>query len=62
MPFLSRAQQRWGNSLAGKKALGVKGVNEWNAATKGPLPTRLGPTKTQKAMSRLKRGMAGKKR
>lgn len=35
MPFVSQAQQRWGNSPAGRKALGKKGVAEWNASTKG---------------------------
>lgn len=41
MPFVSKAQQRWGNSPAGKKALGSAGVAEWNAATKGKkLPQR----------------------
>lgn len=36
MPFVSRQQQKWGNSPAGKKALGGQAaVNEWNSATKG---------------------------
>jgi hypothetical protein len=35
VPFVSKAQERWGNSPAGKKALGKKGVEEWNAASKG---------------------------
>ncbi len=34
MPFVSRAQQRWGNSPAGKRALGGQAaVDEWNSAT-----------------------------
>ena len=41
MPFVSDAQRRWGNSPAGQKALGKKGVAEWNAATAGKsLPER----------------------
>lgn len=31
MPFVSKAQARWGNSPAGHKALGD--VDEWNSAT-----------------------------
>lgn len=43
MPFKSKAQQKWGNSPAGVKALGgKKKVAEWNAATKGKkLPARV---------------------
>ena len=43
MPFKSKAQQKWGNSTAGVKALGgKKKVAEWNAATKGKkLPVRV---------------------
>jgi hypothetical protein len=43
MPFLSKAQQRWGNSPAGIKALGgKKKVAEWNDVTKGrKLPARI---------------------
>ena len=42
MPAKSKAQNRWVNSSAGKKALGAKGVAEWNAATKGKkLPERV---------------------
>lgn len=34
MPWLSKAQQRWGNSAAGRKALGGQSaVDEWNHAT-----------------------------
>lgn len=43
MPFLSKAQARWGNSPAGVKALGKSGVKEWNDASKGTkLPERIG--------------------
>jgi hypothetical protein len=40
MPWKSKAQQRWGNSPAGKKALGGQSaVDEWNQATDfGDLP------------------------
>jgi hypothetical protein len=49
MPYRSKAQERWGNSPAGKKALGAKGVNEWNAASKGlKLPERVKPVKKSK--------------
>jgi hypothetical protein len=34
MPFLSKAQQRWGHSESGKKALGGESaVKEWDSAT-----------------------------
>lgn len=40
MPFVSKAQARWGNSPAGRKALGD--VNEWNHATDfNSLPERV---------------------
>lgn len=43
MPFKSMAQMRWGNSSAGKKALGTAGVKEWDDSTKGAkLPERVG--------------------
>lgn len=42
MPWKSKAQERWGNSPAGHKALGDAGVAEWNAASKGKkLPAKL---------------------
>ncbi len=45
MPWKSGAQRRWGNSPAGHKALGAKGVHEWNEATKGKnLPERVHKT------------------
>lgn len=41
MPWKSKAQERWGNSPSGQKALGKAGVAEWNAASKGKkLPAR----------------------
>lgn len=48
MPFKSKAQQRWGNSSAGQKALGKAGVKEWNKATTGK---RLPERKTSKKNS-----------
>lgn len=42
MPFVSKAQQRWGNSPSGIKALGKAGVKEWNSSTAGKkLPGKL---------------------
>jgi len=42
MPWVSDAQRRWGNSPAGRRALGASGVKEWNRATKGrKLPERV---------------------
>ena len=41
MPWKSEQQRKWGNSPAGRSALGVSGVAEWNRATKGmKLPQR----------------------
>lgn len=41
MPFVSKAQARWGNSPAGRKALGD--VSEWNNSTDfKSLPERAG--------------------
>ena len=46
MPAKSKAQLRWVNSPAGKEALGAKGVEEWDKATKGKkLPERVKPKK-----------------
>lgn len=47
MPFVSKQQQKWGNSKAGIKALGGKArVAEWNASTKGhTLPRKVKKTK-----------------
>lgn len=42
MPFVSKAQARWGNSPAGRRALG--NVAEWNHATNfATLPERTHP-------------------
>lgn len=35
MPWESKRQERWGNSPAGKEAMGEKKVAEFNSATKG---------------------------
>lgn len=44
MPYASRAQERWGNSPAGEKALGKAGVAEWNESSKGlKLPEKVKP-------------------
>jgi hypothetical protein len=49
MPFKSKAQERWGNSPAGKKALGKEGVKEWDSATKGKkLPEKVKPPRKGK--------------
>lgn len=42
MPFVSQAQQRWGNSASGVKALGGKpNVAEWNSVTPKSLPEKV---------------------
>lgn len=47
MPWLSKRQERWGNSATGKAALGGQAkVNEWNQATEGKkLPEKVGKKK-----------------
>jgi hypothetical protein len=35
VPWKSESQRRWGNSPAGHKALGNKGVSEYNKKSKG---------------------------
>lgn len=35
MPWKSKAQEKWGNSPSGHKALGEAGVQEFNSASKG---------------------------
>lgn len=41
MPYKSQAQRRWAHTPSGKKALGKKGVKEWDKASKGKrLPER----------------------
>jgi hypothetical protein len=43
MPFVSKKQERWGNSPSGIKALGSGGVKEWDQASKGlKLPEKVG--------------------
>ena len=37
MPWKSDAQRRWGHTAAGMKALGKKGVEEFDKASKGKL-------------------------
>ena len=66
MPFKSLAQERWGHTAAGRKALGNK-LAEFVSASKGlKLPARVGPKppgvlgtgiKPMKPMS-LKQGVA----
>jgi len=46
MPANSKAQLRWVNSPSGQKALGSKGVKEWNNASKGlKLPEKVSKKK-----------------
>lgn len=46
MPWKSDAQRRWGNSPAGRKAMGTGKVAEFNAATKGrDLPEKIKPAR-----------------
>ena len=61
MPFVSRAQQRWGNSAAGRKALGGQAaVNEWNQATdEGSLPGRKPMAHLLKKVHRVELGRKG---
>jgi hypothetical protein len=48
MPAVSKAQLRWVNTPAGKKALGSKGVKEWDSASRGlNLPERVKPMKKE---------------
>jgi len=57
MPFVSKAQERWGNSPSGLKALGGKAaVSEWNAATpQRSLPER-SPGALKQAAKKAKEG------
>lgn len=50
MPWKSDSQRRWGNSIAGRKALGKKGVEEYNEKSKG-----------KKLPEKVKKKKAGKK-
>lgn len=48
MPFKSQAQRRWAHTKEGQEALGgKKNVQEWNNATKGQLPERIGQKKAK---------------
>jgi hypothetical protein len=48
MPFVSKAQQRWGHTKEGIKALGgKKAVAEWNRATPKNIP-KVAPKKKGK--------------
>ena len=59
MPWVSTAQARWGHSPAGKKALGSKGVAEWDSATpKGSLTGTKG-SKWVKAANKSKEKKRG---
>lgn len=43
MPYKSEQQRKWAHSPSGQKALGKKGVEEWDRASKGlKLPKRAG--------------------
>jgi hypothetical protein len=49
MPYKSLAQERWAHSPSGIKALGKKGVKEWDAATKGKrLPEKVKKKRVKK--------------
>jgi hypothetical protein len=56
--FASKAQRAWMHKNKPAMAKKLEQATPKNA----PLPERKGPTEKQKAMSRLSRGMAGKKR
>jgi hypothetical protein len=45
MPYKSQAQEKWGNSPAGKKALGEAGVSEWNKSSAGKKLPKKAPKK-----------------
>ena len=50
MPAKSKSQLRWVNSPAGHKALGEKGVEEWDKASKGlKLPEKAKPKPKKKS-------------
>ena len=59
MPWVSTAQQRWGNSPSGHAALGDAAVHEWNEATKGhyhTLPSHVKPPAKRQLALRLTAG------
>lgn len=64
MPWKSDAQRRWGNSPSGHKALGDRGVNEWNAASKGKkLPEKVSSKSLHKRSmsSKMKNGQVSER-
>lgn len=59
MPWLSKKQERWGNSPAGIKALGGRAaVSEWNQASKDlKLPDKVRhPGAMKKAQNKVTNG------
>lgn len=57
MPFVSKAQQRWGNSPTGVKALGgANAVKEWNQSTnEKKIPKKIAhPGVMKKAQDKVK--------
>lgn len=61
MPWKSVAQARWGHSAAGREALGVGGVKEWDDATpegslKGTKGSHEAKTASQRHHKKLKKG------
>lgn len=63
MPFVSKAQRRFFEANRGKlEAQGVD-VTAWERETGNKLlPERVGKTREQKSITKLQRGMQGKKR
>ena len=61
MPWKSKKQAAWGNSPSGVKALGAKGVKEWNNATaKGSLKRNyVGKKSTMKLSSLVRANKSG---
>lgn len=58
MPWKSKAQERWGNSPAGHKALGDAGVKEWNSASKGKkLPAKLSESQASSIRTKASKAM-----
>ena len=58
MPFKSKAQQRWGHTAEGMKALGGKSaVSEWDSATnEKSLPQKKGLRQSAKKVGLKKNG------
>ena len=59
MPFVSSAQQRWGHTPEGQKALGgKKKVAEWDAATDyNNIPEKVSPNTKKKQKSGMHSGL-----